>query len=211
MYKHGLNKNLIVSLVLVAGSLILTSSKAYAGNTGDGDCTPTYGGGEDCIYDRSFKVEKSVRKEGDDEWEDKVTDVEEGDIVEFRIKIRNTGNVEVDGMKYDDDLPDEMERVGGDGLTEYWDDFMPGESEEFVIRAKIEDKIFDEENKEDCLTNKVSAFRDGEFVGSDTAIVCYDNGELTELPKTGAESSALISALGLGLTALGALIKKSRK
>jgi uncharacterized repeat protein (TIGR01451 family) len=186
----------------VAG--VLSGGTAYAG------CTSNYGGGETCIYNKNFDIEKKVRKEGDDSWKDKVTGVDEDEVVEFKIKVKNEGEVDVDDMKMSDKLPKEMERVGGDGLTEYWDDFEAGETKTFVIKAKVKDSEYDRKNFEKCVVNKAEVLYDGEDEASDTATVCYSDSEPTELPKTGG-SSLLYGVLGLGLTAVGVSAKKLKK
>ena len=169
--------------------------------------------GETYINKR-FEIDKDVRIEGDNSWKDKVTDVEINEIVEFKITIKNRSDEEADdfdNMKMEDFLPDELERVGGSGLTEYWDNFEPGEKKSFTIEAKVKDSEYDrEDNFEKCVVNKAEVEWDGEFEGSDTAIVCYGNTELTELPETGSSTDS-IAALGLGLVVVGALVKKLKK
>ncbi|MBU1970184.1 LPXTG cell wall anchor domain-containing protein, partial [Patescibacteria group bacterium] len=139
-----------------------------------------------------------------------VTNVEEDEIVEFRIKIKNEGEIEVDDMKMTDKLPKEMERVGGDGLTEYWDDFEPGETETFIIKAKVKDSEYDKKNFDKCVVNKAEVSYDDDHEGSDTATVCYHEGELKELPKTGS-NSLVYGVFGLALTGVGAISKKFKK
>lgn len=191
----------ILSVVVVAG--IFGASKAYAG------CTSNYGGGETCIYNKNFDLEKKVRKAGDDSWKDKVTNVKKGEIVEFKVKVKNDGEVKVNDMEMIDKLPKEMERVGGDGLTEYWDDFEPGDSKTFTIKAVVKDSEYDKKNFEKCVVNKARVEYKGDSEASDTATVCYSDRELSELPKTGG-SSVAYGALGLGLAALGVIAKKIR-
>jgi uncharacterized repeat protein (TIGR01451 family) len=196
-------KNLIVVVVAVAASLLAAgSNKVYA------DCEPTYGGGETCVWNKSFRITKDVRIEGDDDWEDKVTDVAEDETVEFRIRIKNVGEIEVDNMKMKDILPDELIKIGGSGLTEEWDDFEPGETKEFIIKVKVDSEEYDRENFEKCVVNKAEAFYKDKFEGADTATVCYGEGEISELPETGAGSFAFLNGLGLGLVSLGTMLKK---
>lgn len=209
----------LISALVVAGVVgVLSGGNAYAG------CTANYGGGETCIYNKNFDVEKKVRtcdadyyddhgecdKDDDEGWKDKVTDVEEGDVVEFKIKVKNDGEVDVDDMKMSDKLPGEMTRLGGDGLTEYWNDFEAGETKKFYIYAKVDDDEFDRENFEKCVVNKAEVEYDGDEEASDTATVCYGDSEPTELPKTGG-NSIVYGALGLGLMAVGAASKRFRK
>lgn len=200
--KRIMNKNLIVAFSFFTFfSVVLTGkSKVYA------SCTPNYGGGQTCIFNKNFDIEKKVRKAGDDSWGDKVINVKKGEIVEFRIKIKNDGDLDVDGMKMEDKLPKEMERVGGSGLTEYWDDFEKGESKTFVIKAKVKDREYERENFEKCVVNKAVVEYNGDEEASDTATVCYGSVKPTELPKTG--GGAFTLALGGVLVSLGVLLRK---
>lgn len=202
--RKNINYKLIGTLVVAVTAGVLGAQKAYAG------CESNYGGGETCIYNKRFDIEKKVRKEGDDTWKDKVTGVDENEIVEFKIKVKNKGEVEVDDMKMSDKLPKEMERVGGSGMTEYWGDFEPGETKTFIIRAVVKDSEYDRKNFEKCVVNKAEVEYDGDEEGSDTATVCYSDKEVTELPKTGGNSVAY-GALGTVLAAFGAIIKKIKK
>jgi LPXTG-motif cell wall-anchored protein len=205
------NKKILMSVfVAVVLGLITQVETVYA------DCESTYGGGETCVYNKRFEIEKKVRLEGEDNWEDKVTDVSKNDIIEFRVKIKNRSDkgsedvVDFDNMKMKDILPDELTIVDDDGLTEEWDNFDPGETKEFIIKAKIVSEEFDRtDNFEKCVVNKAEVFWDKKFEGADTATVCYGKGAPTELPKTGFGSAFL--ALGSAFMGLGALVSKSRK
>jgi len=101
-----------------------------------------------------------------------------------------------------------MERVGGSGLTEYWDDFEPGETKTFYIEAKVKEEEYDRDvDFEKCVVNKAEVEWDGEFEGSDTATVCYGDEDVTELPETG--SNEIVALIGFGLIAAGILVRKS--
>lgn len=208
-------KNLIKSLSFTAFILVVSVGVVNAA-----DCDPTYGGGEICLVNKRFEIEKEVRicededvDDADDcddwgDWEDKVVDVQNGQIIQFRIVIKNLSDKEAgefNNMKMEDFLPSEIERVGGSGLTEYWDDFEPNEKKEFKIEVLIDPEEFDRENFEKCIVNKAEVEWDDNFEGSDTATVCYGDVEVKELPKTGSGSIAL---LGLIISASGVLIRK---
>jgi len=110
----------------------------------------------------------------------------------------------------EDSLPNELYRIGGNGLTEYWDDFDSGETKTFYIRASIDsDELEREGTFENCVVNKAEVEWDGEFEGSDTATVCYGNVPAKELPKTGAND--VLALVGLGLVTLGVLIKRTKE
>ena len=186
-------KNLILS---VATAAFLFKGEVYADQ---------YGGGE--VKNKSFRIEKEVRIKHEGDYEDKLVldDGEWGEVIEFRVEIKNEGEVETDDMKMEDFLPEEMYRVGGDGLTEYWNDFEPGETKTFYIDAKIDEDEFDRENFDKCVVNKAEVRYDGDFEGADTATVCYGDIEITELPETGIGTTML--PLGLGLIVVGTLVK----
>jgi hypothetical protein len=210
MNKMKTAKNLISLSVAVALFTVFGGNRTVLAD----NCESNYGGGETCIYNKRFEIDKDVRIEGDNEWkEDKVTDVDKDEIVEFRIKIKNLSDEDAgsfDDMKMEDFLPDELIREGGSGLTEYWDDFDPGETKTFTIRAKIDPDEFDrDDNFEKCVVNKAEVRWDGDFEGSDTATVCYGNGKPTELPKTGAVSDLAI--IGLGMLTAGVFAKLAKK
>ena len=187
-------KNLIVSLAIVISILLLANASVFASQ---------YGEEEEEI---DFEFSKKVHFEGDDDWKDRITGVDENDTVEFRIKIKNVGDKEVDEMKIEDFLPDEMFRVGGSGLTEYWNNFEPGETKEFIIEAKVESEEFDRDDDfEKCVVNEAELRYDDDFIDDDFATVCY--GTVPEkLPDTGYNS--VLAPLGLALIALGSFIKK---
>ena len=199
-----MNKVLKTNLIVLgsfAVALAVNPAKAYAA------CETNYGGGQTCTFNKRFDIDKDVRIEGDNEWKDKVTGVKKDEVVEFRIKIENTGEISVDNMEMKDFLPDELTKISGD-LTEGWDDFEPGEEKEFKIKVVVDPKEFDKENFEKCVVNKAVVKFDGDEEGSDTATVCYGDLEVTELPKTGPESTLILTVLGGLLMAAGSVLKK---
>lgn len=196
-------KNLI-TFVALATLPFLTVGEVYA----DGQ----YGKE---VVNKSFRIEKSVRvKDRDESFVDKLM-LDFGDkdrVLEFKVKIKNTGELKVNHMKMEDFLPDELERVGGDGLTEYWGDFEPGEIKTFYIDAKVNSSEFDRENFEKCVVNKAEVRYSNKFEGADTATVCYGmekEEEITELPETGFVETLL--PVGLGLLAVGYALKRYKE
>ena len=194
--------NLIAILVTLGVVMTLSTGTVYAGQYG-----------EEEEYNIRFKITKEVRIQGDTEWKDKITDVDEDDIVEFRIKVKNKSDDPADSaddMKIEDFLPSEMYKVGGNGLTEEWDDFDPEDEKVFIIQAKVDSDEYDRDVEfEKCVVNKAELRWDGEFQGSDTATVCYGNVEPSELPKTGAVSTLALAGIGSLLT--GLVAKKTVK
>ena len=198
MYKYKIN--LIGIFATLSLLLTLSTKPVLAGQYGDDDC-------DECS---KFRITKEVRVAGESSWKDKVTDVKKGETVEFRITIKNKSNDEADeatDLKTQDFLPDEMTKIGGNGLTESFGDFHPGATKTFIITAKVKDSEYNRDVKfEKCVVNKVELRWKGDFEGSDTATVCYGNIEPSELPKTGAIDTLAI--VGLGLLTAGFVTKK---
>lgn len=170
------------------------------------DCEPNGAYGQNCTYTKEFEVDKQVRLDGTDDWKDKII-VKEGEKFEFKITVKNNGEVTVDSMKMIDFLPDEIERIGGDDLVKYWENFEPGESKKFIIEAKVRKSEFDKKNFEKCVVNKAEAYYSDDEVGSGTAVVCYGDSKPKELPKTGPVDNGLVGLLGLVSTGLGLSLK----
>jgi len=191
--------NLIVGSLALLTVLTLSTRNAFADQYGEEE------------YNTKFKIVKEVRIAGDTEWKDKVTDVRKDDVVEFRIRIKNTSDDNADStddMEMRDYLPEEMEKVGGSGLTEEWDDFDPDDQKEFIILAKVKSGEYDRNVEfEKCIVNKAELRWDGDFQGSDTATVCYGNIQPSELPKTGSFSTLALA--GVGSLLAGIVGKKS--
>lgn len=205
-----MNKKLKTSIALAMTlvgvmTIALSSPSVYAACENEG----AYG--QTCIYNKTFELTKKVRIEGDSKWHDKVTDVKEGDVIEFRIEIENIGEVEVDDMKMSDNLPKELERIGGSGLTEYWNDFEVGDEKKFTIKARIKSSEFDRDGDfEKCVVNKAKVEYKDTLEGADTATVCYGEEEIKELPETGATYTEMLSVVGAASTGLGLLLKRKK-
>lgn len=203
----------LIAVLLFAAGVVVFKTPVYA----DNHCESNYGGGETCLVNKRFKIEKSVKIEGDDSWKDKVSlsKDEKNDTIIFKIKITNksddVADLDFDNMKMEDFLPKELHRVGGSGLTENWDNFKPGETRTFEIEVKIDEDQFDRKDDfEKCVVNKAEVRWDGEFEGSDTATVCFSNDRHPkELPKTGAFPIEAVA--GLGLISVGFFLRKIGK
>jgi len=207
MDKNKNVKKLAITALIAMGLAFTLKANTYAA-----ECESQYGGGETCLVNKRFSIEKKVRiKDSGDSFEDKITGVKAGEVVEFKIEIKNLSDDEADdfdNMEMEDFLPIELFRVGGSGLTEYWNDFDSGETNTFYLDAQIEDSEFDRENFEKCVVNKADVYWDDEFEGSDTATVCYGDVEVTELPETGATSTLAFVGFGLIIVGLGLATKR---
>jgi len=189
-FKSSSAVTIFISLIVGFLIVILLPREALAT-----ECDEVYGGGETCIVNKSFEIEKKVRIEDEGSFKDKVSGVDEDDIIEFEITVTNKSKSDdgvdedeltFDDMEMEDILPSELEWVSGD-LTEDWDDFEKGEEKTFTIRARIDSDEFDRDGEwSKCVVNKAEVYFDGDFEGSDTATVCYGDEVITELPETGA-------------------------
>ena len=203
MKTKNVTKNLILTTLALVAVTAVSSKKVYAA------CESNYGGGETCVFEKNFKIEKKVRIAGNDNWESKVTGVKKDQTVEFRIRVKNTGEVSANGLEMKDSLPDELNKIGGSGLTEKWDNFGEGTTKEFIIVTKIDNKEFDRSGDfEKCVVNKAKVYQKDNFQGADTATVCYGSGEIKELPKTAAGSTTALAIFGTVLIVFGLFFKK---
>lgn len=215
-HPHSIGNILAFSgfLLVACSSFSFLNFSSATGDWGDvlATCDSDGAYGETCTTTESYDIEKKVRIKGssDTSWKDKVTGVKEDQTVEFRIRAENTGDEEADDVETEDSLPGEMTRTGGAGLTESWDDFSPDEVQEFIIEAKLKASEFATDKKfEKCVVNKVELTVGGDFEGSDTATVCYNNADV-ELPKTGPIGALPMGIVGAGMAVLGGWLKRRR-
>ncbi|OGC68655.1 hypothetical protein A2415_02280 [candidate division WWE3 bacterium RIFOXYC1_FULL_39_7] len=216
-------KKLIAVTGLFAVALVLSTVSVSAE-----ECDTTYGGGETCIINKSFKIRKWVKLEGDETWREEVTidlndDDENDKEIYFKIEVTNnvtSDDVDVDDMEFDDMkmkdiLPDELklDKDSEDEPEENWDNFKAGDKKTFYLTVKLKDKERERDGTfHKCAINKAELYFDGDFEGADDAAVCWKRGDkekIKELPKTGTPIETGIA--GAGLIVLGALIKKSKK
>jgi LPXTG-motif cell wall-anchored protein/uncharacterized repeat protein (TIGR01451 family) len=175
------------------------------------DCEPNYGGGETCEKEEDLEISKQVRKYkdslGDDEgFKDKVTGIEKGDIIEFKITVKNDGD-DAEDIDVKDYLPEELKKITGD-TSKHYDKLEAGEKKTFRIRVRVYDSEFDrDDNFEKCVVNKVTLKQDDDKKASDTATVCYGDSEIEELPETGS-IAAIFAGLGSAISGLGLYLKK---
>jgi len=186
--------------ILIAISMVYSTVPVFA---------DTYGGGE---TEKSIKIVKEVRLEGDSTYKDKVfidlTDNnEKTKEIYFRITITNTGDA-LDNLKMEDFLPSELDKIAGN-LTEEWANLDSGEVKTFIIKASLKaSEVKEDKDYEKCVVNKAELRQDGDFMGSDTATVCYGNTP-KELPETG--FLPMSGFAGLGMLSLGKLLKLKTK
>lgn len=190
------------------------------------ECTPNYGGGENCVYESRFKIKKYVKLEDDNSWKDEVLidlddDDEDDKKILFKVEVTvdvegddiDEDSIEFDDMEMKDSLPDELKFLSEseDDLTEEWDNFKAGDKKTFYFTTKITDSEKKKDGSyEKCVINTAKLYQDGDKVDDDDAVVCYKRGgdvlgTSTELPETGTPGIAGIS--GILSLALGAYLR----
>lgn len=183
------------------------------------------------FVDFDYTLDKQVRLAGETEWKDKV-EAKVGDTVEFQLTYRNTGNTNQLEVTMFDKLPEGLTYIPGstmirdgartngaalaDGLTTrgvVLGNYAPAAAAYVKFSAKVT------ANDLDCGNNDLTNVGRVETNGTskeDSAIVSIDGGECKEtpkeLPKTGATTTVVSSALGIASVATaGAYFIRSRK
>ncbi len=174
-----------------------------------------------------LKVEKSVWNPDSDEWQDHISaddhKFDGSDKIKFRIKVKNTGDVEIKDINLVDYLPSFVKYKDGDGDSKSGGkkvefdkfDLKPGESKEFEFTAKVSKDDDLPEDDKICLTNIAKAEgkradNEDKEEAVDFANFCIDLPEDKEnprvLPVTGTDM--IPGALSMGLVFVGFGLKK---
>jgi len=191
-------KTILICLVFVISAQKTASAETI--------CTSNYGGGETCVRDRDIKLDKEVRFYEKGDFEAKIEGAEVGDTVEFRITVKNDGDVDIDKLKVEDDLP---EYLSSDEDTE-WEikDLKAGEEYEITFKAEIEEDL-DLESGSNCFINEARVKYEGKVFDEDTAIICVEEPSVLgvkELPVTGGRDAVTGKEISFGVIALGMLL-----
>ncbi|OGC50724.1 hypothetical protein A2716_01660 [candidate division WWE3 bacterium RIFCSPHIGHO2_01_FULL_40_23] len=191
-------------IVLSVAGMVFMNKVIFANS-----CERTYGGGLEC--DRGLDIEKVVRI-GDSGSFSESVNADKGDIITFKITIKNTGDVDIEDLEFKDILPDELELIEGD-LTQKFERIDNGNDKKIVIyiKAKVKDSEF-KSGVAECVTNVAKVEADIDEDGdkdkkSDSASVCFGKA-VKELPKTGPEQTIPMTLYGLGMIITGLGLKK---
>lgn len=194
-----LSKRLVKTLVLFAAVPVFLGSFRRCPLWAD-----TYG---PVIKNKSLDIEKKVSKTGEGTWKDKVTGLGAGDKVYFKVIVKNTGEVDLDDIEVEDELPrylNDPKKVGGDGdfdvdgddIEVDLGDLDEDEEKEYIYRAKVREDLPD--NGVFCSYNIASVYYNDHKEGSDDAEVCFETGEVlgevSELPEAGSSPVGLAAA-----------------
>lgn len=219
--------------LLTAVFVITAVSMLFAQNAKAEKCVTIYGGGEKCVSeDAKLKVEKSVWNPEKKDWQDHIGSKEHkfdaNDKIQFRIRVKNTGDVEIKDINLEDHLPSFVRYKDGDGEGKKDDtrvefdkfDLKPGESKEFEFTAKVADDGILPKDDNICLTNVAKAEgkradNDKEEDAIDYANFCIELPKVKgkeapkALPKTGID--LIPGALAMGLVFVGFGLRKLTK
>ncbi|MFH1566042.1 MAG: hypothetical protein ABIB98_02465 [bacterium] len=195
--------SMLCKSILIGVFFITAFSKTAVAET---VCTSNYGEGDVCFRDRDIQLDKEVRFYKNGDFEARIEDAEIGDSIEFRITVKNNGDVDVDKLKVEDDLPKYLKTKED---TE-WEikNLKAGDEYEITFKAKIEEDI-DIESGNTCFVNEARVKYEGKIFDEDTAIVCVTVPSVLgvkELPVTGAQSNGFGREIALGIISLGMLI-----
>ena len=169
---------------------------------------------------KTLSVDKKLRSIHWSEYFDNISSSKkvfyQDDIVEFKIKVTNTGTTNMKNIKVTDNLPPFLKLIffpgsynSTDNKVEWTiDELNAGHSQEFLIRAKI-----DKASEVKTLTKEtnVATARVDEISEKDDATYYLGGKDGVIIPETGSMDLIVqtIGVVGLGLTGFG-LRKKIR-
>lgn len=197
----------VIVLLFTFAFLFLTSVRSANGYM--------YGEGQ---LSSQLIVDKRVRAINT-EWQDNLpasqVTFKEGEVVEFEIKVKNSGDKELKNIKVTDYLPSFFEFVFGPANSDdkreiNWEieDLSEGEEQSFQIRGRVNDTKQSVVEGTICLINKAKAVAETGEADEDTASYCLAGAK--KLPTAGAGNlglgviiAGLIGAVGIALRKFG--------
>ena len=224
----------VIALTLaVTAMFVPTSAQAR-------ECYTPYGGQEICTdYNPRLEVNKQIYNPDTKNYQDNIKKddhtFEKSDRIYFKIKVKNTGDVEIKNINLVDQMPSILEYSSGDGddnsdgtKVEFDDfDLKPGESETFEFSAKVKSTGIDSENDVACVSNVAKAKGERKDNGekeddADYANFCVEmrkgrvlssKERIARLPTTGFIdlNTVLVGSTSLGLILLGFGLRKIAK
>jgi len=156
-------------------------------------------------------VDKKIKAINTD-WQDNLPAsqivLKEGNLVEFQIKIKNSGDQELKNIKATDFLPSYLEFIFGPANPEEkeikWqiEKLDSGQEQTFNIRAQIKGANQVASDGTFCLINKVKATAESGESDEDTASFCLMGAK--KLPQAGSHNLAIGSLVAglIGLTGI---------
>ena len=174
-------------------------------------CTPNYGGGETCTETnlKSVRIEKEVSFK-DKDFKDRIKGATAKDTIYFRITVKNEGDVTLENLKVEDDLPKYIKAKDDTDWT--INKLEPGKEWSEVFKAEVVDED-DLPDNDVCVVNEAKVKLSGKSVSEDTATVCIESPTkvlgVKELPVTGGpniggkEAALGVIAFGMAMFGLG--------
>lgn len=170
-------------------------------------CESQYGGGEVCVRTGELQIDKEVWNPEHEAWLDNlgVGDYRfaPGEIIRFKLIIKNVGDETFDTVDVRDYLPTYLNHHSGD-IEFKIEHLTAGETKETEFEAKVvsSDNLPDDKSLI-CIINSAEAWS-GDEKDKDTAQICLEKKVLgvTTLPATGVKIGTLLflTSLITGLT-----------
>jgi hypothetical protein len=189
-----MKKIFLINLIVLSTVFAFNANASCSGSYGSSTCS-----------DSGFDLTKKVSFK-DEEAKQKLTGIKKGDVFKYTFKIENKTD-ETKTLKLVDNLPAELERVGGIGFTEEVT-LDKKSSVKLVMEVKVKDSEFDNKtNFEKCVVNTAHLYKEDAKKESSSATVCYGEGVAKTLPETGPND--IFALVGLVLASAGIVIRQS--
>lgn len=207
-------KLVLATILAFSGAFLFTPNLSFAAIR----CETQYGGGQTCVKTGNIQVNKQVKEiTGNDthEWRDNLVHVTSDkffkpqDLVEYRIKVKNVGDVDFATVILTDTLPSQLELVEG-SLSQELKNLKVNEEREIFIKAKVKNADQLGNSNTNCDIANTAKAVSGDQSDQDTAKVCVQKFPETAkaLPKAGPEDFYLILGLSILASTLGFFVYK---
>lgn len=175
----------ILSILIFLLASMFAVGQAYA----EAECQEVFGGGEVCPSEIQHDVDKKVQLPFSGDYIENISATGSskyvaGDLVNFKVIIKNTSNIKLSNIDVTDTLPEFSEFYAGPGNVKTSEgkttvsfpvkDLEPSKSFEFFITARIVDESkWSSSESVICRKNTVKTVADGKDVRADSAQVCF--------------------------------------
>jgi len=179
-------------------------------------CETQYGGSQVCVSTGQLQVDKKVWDPQRGSWVDNlyITDYKfkTGEVVRFKLSIKNVGDDSLHEVKITDTLPEFLFFTGTTPSEFKFDILNPGVTEEKEVEARVVSESQLKVNQ-DCDVNTAEATSKEGFQDKDTAKLCVTKQVLgiSTLPKTGPSNTFLILCLSVLAGLAGVALMKLTK
>jgi len=166
---------------------------------------------------RQLVVDKQLKTIDLNDWQDNLPPsqqaLKEGDLIEFMIKVKNSGDQELNNIDVVDYLPSYLTLVFAPAMTNDQNEVVwqiekldPGQEENFRIRARAEnsDQAIGEGSL--CLMNRVRAEAETGEADEDTASFCIVRAK--NLPQAGSHNLVIGTLVASIIAGVGIFLRK---